>query len=61
MVRNEDIAVLDLQLGAGVGLADALDEMPVDRGVEEHRRRHDQPPFAVKNHAAKIARLADDG
>ena len=61
MVRDEDVAVLDLRLGAGIGLADALDEMPVDRGVEEHRRRHDQPPFAVKNHAAEVARLADDG
>src|SRR5262245_37839495 len=61
MVRDEDVAVLDLRLAAAIGLADALDEMAVDRRVEEHRRRHDQPPFAVENHAAEVARFTDDG
>jgi hypothetical protein len=35
--------------------------MAVDRRVEEHRRRHDQPAVAVEDHAAEVARLADDG
>src|SRR5262249_11047059 len=46
---------------AAVDLEDAADEMPVDRSVKEHRRRHDQATLAVENHAAEIPRFADDG
>ena len=60
MIGDEDVAVLD-RVDAAIELEDAADEMAVDRGVEEHRRRHDQAPLAVEDHAAEVARLADDG
>jgi hypothetical protein len=39
----------------------AADQVAIDRRMKEHRRRHDQPPSAIKDDAAEIARLADDG
>jgi hypothetical protein len=46
---------------ATIELENASDQMPVDRGVEEHGWRHDQPAVAIEDHAAEVARLADDG
>ena len=46
---------------AAMEFENAADEMAVDRGVEEHGRRHDQPPGTIEDHAAEVARLADDG
>jgi hypothetical protein len=63
MIGNEYVAVLDSGIfrAAAIEIENAADQMPVDRGVEEHRRRHDQPPAAIEDHAAEIARLANDG
>src|ERR1700722_7684485 len=35
--------------------------MPINRRVEEHRRRHDQTAVLIEDHAGEIARLANDG
>src|SRR5262249_51338586 len=60
MIGDKDVAVLDRPVAA-IAREDAADEMAVDRRVEEHRRGHDQAPLAVEDHAAEVARLADDG
>src|SRR5689334_3291993 len=59
VVRYEDVAFRDS--ARPMHLDDAADQMAVDWRVEEHRRRHDQPAAAIEDHAAEIARLADDG
>ena len=60
MVGDEHVAFVD-RAGLAVGFEDAADEMAVDRRVEEHRRRHDQPAVAIDDHAGEVARLPDDG
>ena len=61
MVRDEHVAVFQrVQSVRAVGLEDRADQMAVDRRVEEHRRRHDQPAGAIDDHAGEIARLPDD-
>src|SRR4029077_5445621 len=63
MIGNEHVAVLDpgIFLPAAIEIENAADEMPVDWGVEEHGGRDDQPPAPIEDHAAEIARLANDG
>ena len=63
MIGDEHVALLDpvAFVVAAMEFENAADQMAIDRRVEEHRRRHDQPPVAVEDHAAEVARLADDG
>src|SRR5262245_45220352 len=57
MIGDEDVTVADVSMQ----FEDAADEVTIDGGMKEHRRRHDQAPGPVEDHAAEIARLADDG
>src|SRR5262249_40403500 len=47
--------------GGPVDRKNAADQVPIDRRMEEHRRRHDEAALAIKDHAGEIARFADDG
>src|SRR5947207_983472 len=40
---------------------DAADQVAIDRRMEKHRRRDDQPAVTVENHARKVARFTNDG
>src|SRR5216683_590093 len=52
-VAFADVVAVDVQ--------DAANQMAIDRRVKEHRRRHDEAAGAVEDHAAEVARLANDG
>ena len=58
MIGDEHVALLDpvAFVVAAMEFENAADEMAVDRGVEEHGRRHDQPPGTIEDHAAEVAR-----
>jgi hypothetical protein len=55
VIGDEHIAVANGAALAAIDLQDTADQVPVDRRMEEHRRRHDQPPVTVKDHAAEVA------
>ena len=59
VIGNEDVAGLYCSLAA-IELEDTAHEVAIDRRMEKHRRRHDQAPLAVQNHAAEIPGFADD-
>src|SRR5207253_729699 len=59
VIGNEDVAGLYCSLAA-IELEDTAHEVAIDRRMEKHRRRHDQAPLAVQNHAAEISGFADD-
>src|SRR5436309_1719334 len=59
VIGNEDVAGLYCSLAA-IDLEDTAHEVAIDRRMEKHRRRHDQAPLAVQNHAAEIPGFADD-
>ena len=58
VVGNEDVAVL--KGVPAVDRHDALRQMVIGRRVIEHRRRGNQPAFAIDDHTGKIAALAHD-
>src|SRR5262245_11928282 len=57
MIGHEYVAVPDISMH----FEDAADEVTINRGMEEHRRRHDQASGTVEDHAAEVSRLPDDG
>ena len=62
VIGDEHVAVADAVVRVrAVKRKDAPDQMAIDRGMEKHRRRDDQPAVAVEDHAGKIPQFADDG